>query len=98
MHRSVLIPDKFILAGFLTGVFDGLKRFKRLHPPFLRMKIITGILFLVISMSMAFLILVYGFTTPALYAILALNAAAIGCSALLGKIGGMIHCAELGGK
>ena len=87
-----------VLVGFGTGVFDGKKRFKRLSPPFLRLKMIAGGVFFAAASLLSYLILTRGFTTPTVYGILAINAVAIVCGALLGKIGGMLHCAELGGK
>jgi hypothetical protein len=51
---SFLLPF-FIILSLLTGLFDGKIRFRKLTTPFLKKKIIIGLLFLMISLVLSFI-------------------------------------------
>lgn len=93
---SVLLPFSVVLA-ILTGIFDGKVRFKKLSPPYLKIKIYIGIVFLISSILTPFLIfnsltIVIKVT---LFILFLLN---LGCSALLGKLGGRMIDSVMPGK
>ena len=51
----------FIILSFLTGLLDGKIRFRKLTTPFLKKKIIIGLIFFIISIALAFVAFSGGF-------------------------------------
>ena len=50
---SFLLPF-FVVLSLITGLFDGKIRFRKVTTPFLKKKIILGLLFLITSIALAF--------------------------------------------
>ena len=50
---SFLLPY-FVVLSLLTGLFDGKIRFRKVTTPFLKKKIIIGLIFLITSIALAF--------------------------------------------
>lgn len=94
---SIVLPFS-ILGGWVTGVFDAHVRYKRLHPRFLKLKIMLGIAFLLLATAESAMILIAGITPATIYLLFTLNVLAAACSLTLGKIGGSLACAAMGGK
>ena len=86
-----------VLVGFVTGVADGKIRFRKLKTPFLTIKIGAGLLFIIVSSAIAAVILTTGIGESTVLPVAALSLLALGCSLILGKIGGMIACSVMGG-
>ena len=76
-----------VLGGFLTGLFDGKLRFKRLNPPLLIAKTIAGIVLQLISIAILGIYLASGLTDSAINWIMFLAVLGTICSIYLGKIG-----------
>lgn len=93
---SVLLPFSVVLA-FLTGIYDGKVRFKKLSPPYLKLKIYIGTILLLSSIITPFLL----FSTLTtlikvlLFILLILN---LLCSSILGKLGGRLIDSVMPGK
>jgi uncharacterized membrane protein/rubredoxin len=84
---SFLLPYSAILA-LLTGLFDGKIRFRKLTTPFLKKKIIIGLLFINISIALAFLAFSGGLpASPIREYFTLLTIFAVACSAGLGLLG-----------
>ena len=94
---SFLLPYSVILA-LLTGLLDGKTRFRKLTTPFLTKKIIIGLIFLNISIALAYL--AFSGRLPACpireYYLL-LTIIAVACGAGLGFIGGKMMEAKFPG-
>jgi O-antigen/teichoic acid export membrane protein len=92
---TVILPV-VVLLSFLSGLFDGKTRFRKLNTPFLTRKIFIGSAFLLISIVMNVII----FTCPApsclVWYVIA-SAAAAGCSFPLGIIGTWLTEAKFNG-
>jgi hypothetical protein len=87
-----------ILLSLLTGLLDGQTRFKRLTTPFLKMKIIIGLVFFIISIIMAIVALTMPLaTTSAMEFLTILTVIAAGCSFPLGIIGSKLIGAKIPG-
>jgi uncharacterized membrane protein len=83
-------------AGIASGIFDGLVRFRKVSTPALTKKIVFGSAFLVLSVVLAILTGLGGFSAIAgfTYWVIGLGLACLGCGAILGLIGGtLIHSA-----
>jgi len=88
----------FIILSLLTGLFDGKIRFRKLTTPFLKKKIIIGLLFLSISIALAFVAFSGGFpASPLREYFTLLTIIAVACSAELGLIGGHLMQAKIPG-
>jgi ribosomal protein L37E len=84
---SFLLPCSVILA-FLTGLFDGKIRFRKLTTPFLKRKIIIGLFFLIISISLAYLAFSEGLSASPLHEyFILLTIIAVACGTGLGLLG-----------
>jgi len=84
---SFLLPCSVILA-FLTGLFDGKIRFRKLTSPFLKRKIIIGLFFLIISISLAYLAFSEGLSASPLHEyFILLTIIAVACGTGLGLLG-----------
>jgi ribosomal protein L37E len=87
-----------LLLSLLTGMLDAQTRFRRLTTPFLKMKIIIGLVFFIVSFIMAAVSLTMQLATSsamALFIVLAVIAA--GCSFPLGIIGSKLTEAKFPG-
>jgi hypothetical protein len=94
---SFLLPYSAILA-LLTGLFDGKIRFRKLTTPFLKKKIIIGLLFINISIALAFLAFSGGLPTSPIREYFTLLAIiAVVCGAGLGLLGGRLMEAKFPG-
>ena len=77
-----------VLAGFITGLTDGLTRFKKLNTPSLKRKIVFGILFFLVSAAGAVVTIVIGPGEQSyLIYMLLLSVAGLAASTVLGLIG-----------
>jgi uncharacterized membrane protein/DNA-directed RNA polymerase subunit RPC12/RpoP len=86
---SVSIPI-FGVFAILSGLFDAKKRLKRYTAPYVRIKIITGIVFLGLATTLgifSFFMTAIGF---GLIVMLILTIGAAICGGILGHIGGML--------
>ena len=86
-----------VLAGFVTGLADGKMRFRKLKTPFLAIKIVAGLVFIIVSSAIAAIILTTGIVESTVLPVAGLSLVALGCSLILGKLGGMIACSIMGG-
>ena len=94
---SALLPY-FVILALLTGLFDGKIRFRKLTTPFLKRKFIIGLLFLIISIALAFVAFAGGFpTSPLREYFTLLTIIAVACGAGLGLIGGRLMDAKFPG-
>lgn len=96
---SLFLP-LLVIAAFLTGLLDGKIRFRRVdRSPYLRRKILLGILFFVASVGLALLFWLGGDEeTGWLLATLVVAAAAFACAFALGLIGAQLTGAAFPGK
>ena len=77
-----------VLGSFLAGMLDGKIRFRRVTTPLLKRKMLFGLALLLLSCQILTLILLGDLTdTAVITGLLALSAAAAGCSAYLGVLG-----------
>jgi hypothetical protein len=84
-----------VLFGILTGLIDGVIRFKKATTPVLSRKLILGSLFLASSCFLALIVLSAGFTKPLL--VTGLLLIAMSCAAILGLIGSRLTSSRLPG-
>jgi len=90
---AVLVLPFGAIAAFVSGLLDGKLRFKKLQAPLLRRKIVAGIAFLVLSVAVAVLYLLFGFQGANTWVIVILSAVATGFAIYLGKTGAtMFSC------
>jgi O-antigen/teichoic acid export membrane protein len=88
----------FVVLSFLTGLLDGKTRFRKVTTPFLKKKIITGLIFFITSIALAVLAFTEQFpSTPTLGYFTLLTIIAAGCTVLLGFIGGRLTEAKFPG-
>ena len=94
---SFLLPF-FVALSIITGLFDGKIRFRKVTTPFLKKKIILGVLLLIISIALAFVAFPGRLTAPPIreYFIL-LTVIAVACGAGLGLLGGHLMEAKFPG-
>jgi hypothetical protein len=94
---SFLLPF-FVVLSIITGLFDGKIRFHKVTTPFLKRKIILGVLLLIISIGLAFVAFSGGFpASPTREYFTALTIIAVACGAGLGLIGGHLMDAKFPG-
>ena len=84
---SVLVLPFTVLAGFLTGLFDGQLRFKKIKTPLLINKMIAGTIFQLLSIAAFILYLMNGFADSSFWIIVSLNLLCIPLSIYLGRAG-----------
>jgi uncharacterized membrane protein len=87
-----------VVISLLTGLFDGKTRFRRVTTPLLKKKIIIGLIFFIISIALvvvAFTQQLSAISAMALFTFLTI--VAVGCSVLLGLIGGRLVDAKFPG-
>jgi uncharacterized membrane protein/rubredoxin len=88
----------FIIMAFLTGLFDGKIRFRRVTTPFLKIKMMIGGFFLLVSAALAALAFSQKFPASPTHEIFAfLTLLAAGCGMALGFIGGKLLAAKFPG-
>jgi O-antigen/teichoic acid export membrane protein len=88
----------FVVLSFLTGLLDGKIRFRKVTTPFLKKKMIIGLIFFVSSIALASLAFTEQFPlTPTLEYFTVLTVISAGCTVLLGFIGGRIAEAKFPG-
>jgi len=95
---SITLPF-FIIAGLVSGIIDGVARFKKVKRPMLLNKIYLSAGFLIIAIVILAIIQIYGFDYLYINIILLILCflSAI-CATLLGKLGGQLTDAILPGK
>ena len=94
---SFLLPY-FVILAIITGLLDGKVRFRKVTTPFLKKKIILGVLLLIISIALAFVAFSGGFpASPLREYFTLLTIIAVACSAGLGLIGGHLMEAKFPG-
>ena len=94
---SFLLPY-FIILALLTGLLDGKIRFRKLTTPFLTRKIIIGVIFLNVSLGLAYLAFSGGLpVSPIREYFLMLAIIAVACGTGLGIIGGKMMEAKFPG-
>ncbi|MBN1298445.1 MAG: rubrerythrin [Actinobacteria bacterium] len=95
---SVALPF-FVTGGLISGIFDGILRFKKIKRPALLSKIYISIIFLMAAVAMPVIALTYGLSPFNIkIIILLLSIISAGCGVLLGKLGGHLTEAILPGK
>jgi hypothetical protein len=86
-----------LAASIFAGIIDGKLRFKRLTTPSLQIKIMAGGAFMLFSVLMLVIVILYGFTSPGIYYLLLLNLACIACQTVLGQVGKTLMKAHMPG-
>ena len=76
-----------VLGGFLTGLFDGNLRFKKLTTPLLINKMIVGLIFQLLSVAILAYYLLDGFAGNTLWMIVGLAVICTACAIYLGRKG-----------
>lgn len=84
-----------VLFAFLAGIFDGKLRFKKLHTPLLIQKMISGSIFFICSLGIAFLCDVIQINALNYWILVLLSFICVGTSTILGKIGSMLLSAKV---
>jgi hypothetical protein len=88
----------FLILALLTGLIDGKTRFRKVTTPFLKKKIIIGLIFFITSIALvvvAFTQQLSAISAMALFIFLTIMA--LGCAVSLGLIGGRLVDAKLPG-
>ena len=92
---SLLLPF-FSIIAVLAGLIDAKVRFKKLSSPALKIKMIFGSLFFILSCLIAIIVFRYGLEANAMI-ITVLLVLSMGCQIVLGNIGVKLMGARLGG-
>jgi protein-S-isoprenylcysteine O-methyltransferase Ste14 len=88
----------FVVLSFLTGLLDGKTRFRKVTTPFLKKKIIIGLIFFITTIALAALAVTEQFpSTPTLEYFTILTIIAAVCTVSLGFIGGRLTEAKFPG-
>jgi hypothetical protein len=94
---SLFLPF-FVVLSFLTGLLDGKTRFRKVTTPFLKKKIIIGLIFFISSIALAALAFTKQFPSPPILGYFTLlTIIAAGCTVSLGFIGGRLAEAKFPG-
>jgi len=94
---SLLLPF-FVVLSIITGLFDGKIRFRKVTTPLLKKKIIISVLFLIISIALAFVAFSGGMTvSPFREYFIILSVIAMACGTGLGLLGGHLMDAKFPG-
>jgi len=86
---SIFFPLTIILAS-ITGIYDAKIRFKKLSPPYLKIKIYLGIVLFVCSLITPFLYIFASYTLSVKVFLLILAIINLLLCAVIGKIGGKL--------
>jgi len=84
-------------AAFVSGLYDGTVRFRKLTAPLLRLKIAFGAAFAVCAVLLCAMVLARITGVVGGIALIALSAGCVGTSAVLGKVGSSLAHARFGG-
>ncbi len=88
----------FIILSLLTGLFDGKIRFRKLTTPFLKRKIVIGLLLLIISIALAFVAFSERLPSSPIHEYFTvLTIIAVACGTELGLIGSRLMEAKFPG-
>ena len=95
---SIALPF-FVAAGLVSGIIDGVARFKKVKRPMLLNKIYLSTCFFLLAIAILALIQVFAFDILSInIVLLVLCFAAAICGTMLGKLGGYLADAILPGK
>lgn len=86
---SLIFPLTVIIAA-LSGIYDGKVRFKKLSPPYLKIKIYAGIVLLFSSTLTTILLQMDFFSPTGKVLLILLSLINVGTCIVLGKIGGTL--------
>lgn len=86
-----------ILVAIFSGIYDGKIRFKKLSPPYLKLKIYLGIVLLVTSIISAVLFQIYFSNFAAKIIIFVLSLINLVLCAIIGKVGGKLMESKMPG-
>ncbi len=84
---AIYVLPVTVLGGFLSGLFDGKLRFKRLTTPLLMNKMIVGLIFQLLSVAILAFYLLDGFAGNTLWMIVGLGVICTACAIYLGRKG-----------
>jgi uncharacterized membrane protein len=94
---SLLLPF-FVVLSIITGLFDGKIRFRKVTTPLMKKKIIIGVIFLIISIVLAFVAFSGGISaSPVREYFILLTIIAVACGTGLGLLGGHLMDAKFPG-
>jgi len=99
-YKTVILNSIFVLniflapsvfASYLSGAFDAKIRFKKLTTPYVRRKLITGIVLFIISLSLGAYIILYSQSQWNITIILILSVAGVISNIILGTTGSQLQ-------
>ena len=93
---SIIFPLT-IIAACITGIYDAKIRFKKLSPPYIKIKIYLGILLFVSSIFTLIFLQSSSYNTPIKVILVILAFINLGVSVVLGKIGGTLIDSKMPG-
>lgn len=93
---SVLLPFT-VLGAVFSGIIDGKTRFKKLGTSALKNKIIAGSIFLILSVVIFIMVVLFEFKLEIKLYIIILCIACLVCAFILATIGKKLICAKLPG-
>jgi len=96
---SSLLPY-FVILSIITGLLDGIIRFRKVTTPLLKKKIILGVLLLITSIAISFVTFseqLLVIASPAYEILTLLTIVAVACCTGLGLIGGRLMDAKFPG-
>ncbi|MGZ2369995.1 rubredoxin-like domain-containing protein [Ancylomarina sp. YFZ004] len=94
IHFCIALLPLTMLLAFITGIIDGITRFKSLKPPLLRNKLIFGVLIIGVSVALFFMKNIEG--QKAIFLLISL--AGLALAVILGLIGKRLLTVILPGK
>ncbi|MBN1909090.1 MAG: hypothetical protein JW818_05070 [Pirellulales bacterium] len=95
---TVLVLPFSVMGAIASGLFDAKLKFKKLSPPAVVRKIVTGSLLLVLTTANAAFLCIFGYEGTGRWIVLALALGSLGCAVLLGVVGKKLIPAILPGK
>ena len=98
INFSVFMLPLSLLASFVSGIVDGITRFKTLKTPLLKSKIIFSVLIMILSFTMAFLFWFTSTPTDYSWILILISIAALACAVKLGLMGKKLIDVILPGK
>ncbi len=93
---TFLLPAT-VLGAFVLGIVDGKNRFKKLLTPYLKIKIALGILLIVLTLALFFIVWISRLQGPVLWAVFTLYLVCVICEGIMGKIGGKMLVTRING-
>lgn len=94
---AVLVLPFAAIAAFVSGLFDGKLRFRKLASPILKRKMLAGGVLLVLAFVIFALYLLFGFQGAWTWVIVAMGVVATGVAVYLGKTGASLFNCMLPG-